>query len=61
MEEKAHIIIHKDGPIEVSGEFIVQSNGLVVESNRKSYLCRCGASNKKPYCDGSHKRVGFVG
>ena len=61
MEEKlnADIVIIKDGPIVVTGEImIVQPNGVVVQS-KKSFLCRCGASGNKPYCDGSHKKIDF--
>jgi len=39
-----------------------KENGpLIVESNGKTVcaLCRCGASENKPNCDGSHARVGF--
>lgn len=61
MEEKMNTEISfvKDGPIIVNGDIkIVQPDGLVIES-KKSFLCRCGASGKKPYCDGSHRKVEF--
>jgi hypothetical protein len=61
MEEKlkTDVVIHRNGPIEISGDImIVQPNGIVVES-KKSYLCRCGASERKPYCDGTHKKIDF--
>ena len=50
-----------DGPLEVAGEVrIVASDGTVIQETGKAYLCRCGQSAKKPFCDGSHKRVGFT-
>lgn len=50
-----------DGPLEVSGEVeILSSDGSLVKQTAKSYLCRCGYSENKPFCDGSHKREGFT-
>lgn len=51
----------KDGPLEVAGEVeILASDGTVIKQTSKSYLCRCGHSAKKPFCDGAHKREGFT-
>jgi CDGSH-type Zn-finger protein/uncharacterized Fe-S cluster protein YjdI len=50
----------KDGPLLVDGNLeIVSGTGRVVERCAKTWLCRCGHSANKPFCDGSHKRVGF--
>lgn len=50
-----------NGPLEVSGHIRIRENGRDVELLGKTYFCRCGASGNKPYCDGSHHRVGFEG
>lgn len=51
-----------NGPLEVSGNFrIVNSGGKIINKVGPVYLCRCGDSSNKPYCDGSHKRNGFSG
>lgn len=50
------IKVLKGGPLAVSGEYrIVLPNGdeKIVKD---PYLCRCGLSNNKPFCDGSHKK-----
>lgn len=50
-----------DGPLEVSGDVeILAADGSLVKESTKSYLCRCGHSEKKPFCDGAHKREGFT-
>ena len=50
-----------DGPLEVSGDVeILAADGSVVKETSKSYLCRCGHSENKPFCDGAHKREGFT-
>lgn len=50
-----------DGPIWVSGGVgITTSEGVEIESRQRVTLCRCGASENKPLCDGSHKEAGFT-
>jgi CDGSH-type Zn-finger protein/uncharacterized Fe-S cluster protein YjdI len=50
----------RDGPYQVRGNLeITSGTGRVVARVQSARLCRCGASNTKPFCDGSHARVGF--
>jgi CDGSH-type Zn-finger protein len=49
-----------DGPLRVQGNLeIVSGTGRVVSRVQTARLCRCGASDSKPFCDGSHVRIGF--
>jgi CDGSH-type Zn-finger protein/uncharacterized Fe-S cluster protein YjdI len=49
-----------DGPLQVRGNMeIISGTGRVVARLESARLCRCGASNTKPFCDGSHAKVGF--
>lgn len=51
-----------NGPLRVQGPLeIVTGTGRTILRTTETYLCRCGASANKPYCDGSHKKIGFVG
>jgi CDGSH-type Zn-finger protein/uncharacterized Fe-S cluster protein YjdI len=49
-----------DGPLQVRGNLeITSGTGRVVARVVQARLCRCGQSGTKPFCDGSHARVGF--
>jgi CDGSH-type Zn-finger protein/uncharacterized Fe-S cluster protein YjdI len=49
-----------DGPLKVRGNLeITSGTGRVVARVTQATLCRCGGSNTKPFCDGSHLRNGF--
>jgi CDGSH-type Zn-finger protein len=50
-----------DGPLLVRGELeLFDDDGEPVQPKRRTFaLCRCGASAIRPFCDGSHKLVGF--
>jgi CDGSH-type Zn-finger protein/uncharacterized Fe-S cluster protein YjdI len=49
-----------NGPLLVSGNLeVVSGTGRTINRVTKTVLCRCGNSANKPYCDGSHTRVGF--
>ena len=50
----------KDGPLACKGNLtIFNSSGRPAYHGNKAFLCRCGASENKPFCDGAHKKVGF--
>ena len=54
------VSISDNGPYWVSGNFEVndgEGNSFPVEG--EAYLCRCGQSDDKPFCDGSHNIAGF--
>lgn len=49
-----------DGPLQVKGNLeVVSGTGRTVNRVTETWLCRCGQSANKPYCDGTHKRLGF--
>lgn len=49
-----------DGPLQVRGNLeIVSGTGRMVARLQQARLCRCGGSSKKPYCDGTHAKIGF--
>jgi CDGSH-type Zn-finger protein/uncharacterized Fe-S cluster protein YjdI len=51
----------KDGPVVVSGNVeLISGSGRVAWQGTKLALCRCGASNNKPFCDGSHRGASFT-
>ena len=51
----------KDGPLLFEGfKVIKNAKGEDVEVRAKAALCRCGESNNKPFCDGTHATVGFT-
>jgi CDGSH-type Zn-finger protein len=57
------IKIKKNGPLIVDGPVrLVDSEGNEYPglAGRKLALCRCGASVTKPFCDGTHSRLGFA-
>jgi len=50
----------KNGPLHLSGNLeLVSGTGRTVNRMQEAWLCRCGESKNKPYCDGTHKRIGF--
>ena len=51
----------KNGPLEVTGNLeVITGTGHTVDRTTQTCLCRCGHSQNKPFCDGSHAKVGFV-
>jgi CDGSH-type Zn-finger protein len=57
---RPEIGVFRNGPLFVRGRVqVVGADGEPYEVRNRQVLCRCGYSRNKPFCDGSHKLVGF--
>ena len=53
---QVEIIPHEDGPVELRGPVeITSGSGHRLHRGTRAFLCRCGRSSNKPFCDGTHK------
>lgn len=60
--EDTKVELRKNGPLLVHGNLqVTDTEGNTEKKERITAFCRCGASANKPYCDGSHNTIGFVG
>ncbi len=55
------IKIRDNGPYVVEGDFILTDAAGNEVPILKKALCRCGGSTTKPFCDGTHSKIGFQG
>jgi CDGSH-type Zn-finger protein len=58
----AKITVRDNGPLRVEGDFVLcDASGAAFSTPGREYisLCRCGGSNNKPFCDGTHGKDGF--
>jgi len=56
------ITVNPNGPIRIEGDFTIhdaQGNEYGLAGRKVISLCRCGHSQNKPFCDGTHKTNGF--
>jgi len=54
------ITLQEDGPVYLAGSLIIQNaDGEHVHADTRLALCRCGASENKPFCDNAHLRIDF--
>jgi CDGSH-type Zn-finger protein len=57
----AEVNLRKDGPYHLKGDVeIKDADGKTVDTGTEFWLCRCGQSRTKPFCDGTHKKTGFT-
>jgi CDGSH-type Zn-finger protein len=50
-----------NGPLKCVGQLTVSGAEGRIRECRDICLCRCGGSGTKPFCDGTHKKIGFIG
>ena len=58
----SEVTVSNDGPLRIKGSFTIQDGeGKTYDLAGRDVigLCRCGNSENKPFCDGSHNRAGF--
>ena len=58
--EKTKITVMPNGPLMIEGNLTVNKmSGENIKDGEKLFLCRCGHSENKPFCDGAHKKANF--
>jgi hypothetical protein len=61
VDPPVEVRIQKDGPIMIKGIFSFRdSSGKITQGEQELYLCRCGGSASKPWCDDTHKKIGVA-
>jgi len=50
-----------NGPLECMGPLTIKGSDGRSTASEETWLCRCGGSQNKPFCDGTHEKIGFVG
>lgn len=60
-EAAVRVVPYRDGPYLVRGDFeLLDQDGQAIGAGRRTVaLCRCGHSQLRPFCDGTHKLIGF--
>ncbi len=63
MSDRTSITPTENGPYRLAGatEITRMRDGVAVTIDGTAHLCRCGGSQNKPFCDGTHARNGFTG
>ena len=60
--DSAEVRASPGGPLYIRGEARIETeDGRAIAEGIRMALCRCGATKNAPFCDGSHKEVGFRG
>ena len=59
--DRLTIVPLPNGPLKCGGAFALFTADGAVHEVGDAKLCRCGGSANKPFCDGSHRRIAFVG
>lgn len=61
LNQKLRLTPNANGNLKLEGPFELRgANGQVITHDDKQWLCRCGASADKPFCDSTHKKIGFT-
>jgi len=55
----ARISAFPNGPYSLEGAALGRQSGEALPAQKKVALCRCGGSKNKPFCDGTHSKIGF--
>jgi len=61
LAQPLRVVPTKDGPLHCTGPVTLRDAAGVSAFMDAGYLCRCGGSQNKPFCDGTHRKIGFAG